>query len=96
MDEIRLLSHLGCLLLHQFKELWKLDGAVSVEVDLKDHVKELVLCWVLSHGPHHAQQLFVRYGTTAVLRYNRLKEDYEENLMLLDTQFGGGTPDPKF
>ena len=79
LDEIRLLSrlpHLGCLLLHQFKELWKLDGAVSVEVDLEDHVEELVFCWVLPHGPHHAQQLFVRYGAAAVLRYNWLKEAF--------------------
>merc|ERR1712211_212505 len=54
------------LLLHQFQELWKFNRAVAVEVDLKDHVEQLVFSRVLPHRPHHAQKLFVRDGSASI------------------------------
>ena len=34
---------------------------------LHDQGEELVFGWILSHGPHDSQQLFRRYGPTAIL-----------------------------
>ena len=48
----------------------KVNGAVSVDVHLHDQGQELVLCWILSHGPHDAEQLLGGDRTTSILTTN--------------------------
>ena len=57
LPEICLLVDLRGFLLHHVQELGEVDGPVAVNVHLHHQVEELVLSGVLTHGPHHLQQL---------------------------------------
>merc|ERR1719195_624702 len=55
--------HLAC---HQGQELREIDGAISISIDLIDHVLELSFGWVLTQGSHHCAQLFRRDGSITI------------------------------
>merc|ERR1712141_250733 len=52
---------------HHGEELWEVDGAVAIGVDLVDHVLQLRLCRVLSQRPHHRAELLGGDGAVPIL-----------------------------
>merc|ERR1712146_140263 len=42
---------------HEGKELWEINGAVAISIDLVDHVLKLGLSWVLTKGAHDGTEL---------------------------------------
>lgn len=51
---------------HHGEELWEIDGAVTVGVDLVDHVLKLCFGGVLAEGTHDGPELFGGDGAVAV------------------------------
>ena len=52
---------------HEGKELWEIDGSVTVGIDLIDHVLELSLGWVLTKGAHDSTKFLGGDGAITVL-----------------------------
>lgn len=48
---------------HEHEELWEVDGAVAVSVDLIDHVLKLSLSGILAQRAHDCAQFFRGDGT---------------------------------
>merc|ERR1719324_586926 len=71
--------HLPC---HQGQELWEVNGAITICINLVDHVLQLCLRWVLPKGTHHGAQLLRCDGTITVL-----VEEREGLLELCDLLF---------
>merc|ERR1719310_2313866 len=67
LDELLLSVSVLHLTGHQGKELWEIDGAVTIGIHLVDHVLKLSLRWVLSKGAHDCSQLLGGDGAIAVL-----------------------------
>merc|ERR1719189_1223662 len=67
---------------HEGQELWKVDGAITICVDLIDHVLELSLGGVLSQRPHHSAQLFRGDCAIAILVEERESLLELSNLLL--------------
>ena len=43
---------------HKVEELWKVDRAIAVSIDLINHVLQFCLGWVLAERPHDGAKLF--------------------------------------
>ena len=48
---------------HEVQELWEIDGAVAVSIDLVDHVLQLCFGGVLAQRAHHSAKLLGGDGT---------------------------------
>merc|ERR1719478_472285 len=52
---------------HQTKELWEVNGSITIGVDLVDHILEFGLGGILTQGAHNSPQLFGGDSSIAVL-----------------------------
>merc|ERR1711865_848938 len=52
---------------HQVEELWEIDGARTISINLVDHVLELSFSRVLAKGAHDGAELLGGNGTITIL-----------------------------
>ena len=48
----------------------KVNCTITIDIHLHDQSQELIFSWILSHAPHHTQQLLGRDCATAILTMN--------------------------
>merc|ERR1712224_427914 len=52
---------------HEGKELWEINGSVTIGIDLIDHILKLSLSWVLTKRSHNSTELLGGNGTITIL-----------------------------
>merc|ERR1719189_1967031 len=81
-DQLLLCVGVFHLARHEGQKLGKVDGAITICVDLVDHVLELSLCGVLPQRPHHCAQLLCGDCAVAIFVEERESLPLFSNLLL--------------
>ena len=52
---------------HQSKELWEINGSISVSINFIDHVLKFCFSWILTKRSHDSSKLFCCDGSISIL-----------------------------